>query len=419
MARRIQKPELITGLDIGSTGIRAAVGQYISGNDLGSELQIIATAEVASEGIHKGTITSIEEAVSSIAHVLEEIDRLVGVPIDNAWVGISGTQIKSQENRGVVAVAKTDGEISQEDVLRVIDSTQTIAAPLNYEVLHVLPKYFSVDGQTGIKDPVGMTGVRLEADAQMIYGSTPHIKNITKAIYRTGIEIDDLVLSVVAAADVVLTQKQKDLGVALVDIGGSTTTLSVYEEGNLLYTAIVPIGSNHITNDIALGLQTSIDVAEKIKVAYGSCIIKGITRRDSINLSEFGEPDQVVSQRFVVEIIAARVVEILEKLEEELVKADRQAMLPAGVVFIGGGSRIRGLVELAKNVLHMNASYGFAKGINSTTDIINDLSYITAVGLVRWGAYVQEKALSQPGFLIPGGKKAAAHMKKLFRFLVP
>lgn len=420
MARRKQQAEIITGIDIGSTAIRIAVGQYTPRNDaLGGDIHILGTADVRSSGVAKGTITSIEEAVSSVSHVLEEVERLIGVPIEHAWVGISGTQILSQESHGVIAVAKTDGEISHEDVTRVVEAAQTVAAPLNYEVVHVLPRSFSVDGQTGIKDPVGMTGVRLEVDAQMIYGATPHLKNITKAIYRTGIDIDDLVLSVMAAANTVLTQEQKELGVCMVDIGGSTTTIAVFEEGNILHTAVIPIGSNHITNDLALGLQTSIEIAERIKITHGSCNGKGLTKKDVIDLSEFGMPDQVVSKKFVTEIVSARVVELLEKIDDELLTLQRRSMLPAGVVLCGGGAKLHDIVDVAKAVFQMNASYGFPTGIRSATDTINDLSFTAAIGLVRWGAEMSATVESGMKFSIPGGTQAAKQVRKLFRFLIP
>lgn len=419
MARSRQQPELITGLDIGSTGIRVAVGQYTPDDRTGGDVQIIATAEVNSSGIQKGSITSIEEAVSCVSHVLEDVDRLVGVPIESAWVGISGTQIMTQENRGVVAVAKTDGEISYDDVNRVVESAQSVAAPLNYEILHVLPRGFVVDGQKNIKDPVGMTGVRLEVDAQIIYGATPHIKNISKTIYRTGIDIDDLVLSVVATADAVLSPRQKELGVALVDIGGSTTTVTVFEEGQLLHLAMIPIGSNHITNDLALGLQTSIDIAERIKLSYGACLSKGLTKKDSIDLAEFGEPSQKISKKFIIEIVAARVIELLEKINEELATVQRRALLPAGIVFTGGGAKLHDLVDIAKHVLQMNAGYGYPSGMQSATDKINDLAFTSAIGLVRWGALHLGKEQGSTKFRIPGGAKAADQVKKMFKFLVP
>lgn len=416
--RRAPQSEIITGLDIGSTAIRIAVGQHTV-TDGKHDIQIIGTAQVPSGGIHKGTITSIEEAVSSVSHVLEDVERLVGVPIDNAWIGVSGSQIVSQQTRGVVAVAKTDGEISDEDVSRVIEAAQTVAAPLNYEVLHILPKTYTVDGQLGIKDPVGMTGVRLETDAQIIYGSTPHIKNITKAIYRTGIEIDDLVLSIVATADAVLTSQQKQLGVALVDIGGATTTIAVYEEGYLVYTAVVPIGSKHITNDLALGLKTSIDVAERLKVTYGSCLTKGLTRKDTIDLGEFGVDSQLVSRKFVNEIIAARVSELLEKVNEELNNIERRGLLPSGLVLTGGGAKLHELVDVAKSVTHMNAQHGFPTGVRSATDRINDLSFCSAISLVKWGSSMFVMGPRTAKIRIPGGKQAVQKVRGLFKFLVP
>ncbi|PIR74586.1 MAG: cell division protein FtsA [Candidatus Magasanikbacteria bacterium CG10_big_fil_rev_8_21_14_0_10_47_10] len=420
MARRNRQVEIVTGLDIGSTGIRIAVGQVVPDERLGADVQIIGTAQVASLGIEKGTITSIEEAVSSISHVLEEVERLVGVPIEHVWVGVSSNHIIANESRGVVAVAKTDGEISYEDVDRVIEAAQTVAAPLNYEVLHVLPRGYVVDGQTGIKDPSGMTGVRLEVDAQMIYGSTPHVKNITKAIYRTGVDIDDLVLSLIATGDTVLTDRQKQLGVGLVDIGGSTTTLAVYEEGNIIHTAVIPIGSNHVTNDLALGLQTDIDVAEKIKLLYGGCLVKGMTAKDCIDLAEFGLASQAVPKKFVREIIAARVVEILEKINDELRSIDRLGLLPAGIVFTGGGAKLQDLVEVAKQVTHMNAAHGLPMGIRSATESINDLAFAAAISLVAWGSSMNLRTRGTKSKVrVPGGKQAVDKVRQLFKFLVP
>ncbi|OGH67414.1 MAG: cell division protein FtsA [Candidatus Magasanikbacteria bacterium RIFCSPHIGHO2_02_FULL_47_14] len=420
MARtRGNTSEIITGLDIGSTGIRVAVGQYTEDQSGTADLQIIGTAEVGSSGIQKGVIVSIEEAVSAVSHVLEEAERLIGVPIEHGWVGISGTQILSQGSRGVVAVAKSDGEISGEDVMRVIDAAQTVAAPLNYEVLHVLPKHFTVDGQMGLKDPVGMTGVRLEVDAQIIYGATPYIKNVTKAIYRTGIEIDDLVVSILATADVVATQKQKELGVVVVDIGGSTTSVVVYEEGNSIHMGMIPIGSNHITNDLALGLQTPIEVAERLKIAYGDCLPHDIKKQEMIDLSEFGASAEVVSKKFVAEIIYARVSELLDKVNEELTKINRQALLPAGVLFTGGGAKLHGLIDVAREQLQMNAAYGFPRGLRSATEKINDLSYTPAIGLVSWGALSRDRGASVSRIRIPGGGDIGNRVKKLFKFLIP
>ena len=419
MAGKKKKNEIIVGIDIGSSAIRIAVGQH-SFSDSGNSLQIIGTVEGPAEGIHKGVITSIEECVSSLSNVLEQAERLIGVPIEHSWIGISGTHILSQASRGVVSVAKSDGEISDEDVERSVDAARTIATPLNYEVLHVIPKTYSVDGQTGIKDPVGMTGVRLEADTRIIYGLTSHIKNITKAVYRTGIDIDDLILSVLATGEVVATDKQKDLGVAVIDIGASITSIVVYEGGDIVHTAVLPIGSEHVTNDVAIGLRTSIDVAERIKLQEGRCITKGIQKREKVNLVDFGaEKDEVIPKKYIAEIIEARVAEILEKVDDELVSIKLSGMLPAGVIFTGGGSKIEGIVDLAKNNLKLPASLGYPVDITGISDRTNDISFTTAIGLVKWGTSMQSVRQKRKVSFFSNRNKIAQKVQDLFRSLVP
>ena len=222
--------EIITGLDIGSTVIRLVVGQRTS--DVNQPIHIIGAAEVPAEGISRGIISSLEDAVASISACLEKAERMVGFAINSSWVGISGSHIMSQESQGVIAVARSDGEITEADVERAIEAARTVATPPNYEILHVIPKSFTVDGQVGIKDPIGMTGVRLEVETQIIQGLSAQIKNLTKAVYRVGLDIRDLVLSILATSEAVLTNRQKELGVVLVNIGGATTNLVVFEEGD-------------------------------------------------------------------------------------------------------------------------------------------------------------------------------------------
>jgi cell division protein FtsA len=421
MARSKAQTNLITGLDIGSSAVRVAVGQMGIRADGKKELQIIATAEVPSEGVQKGVIVSIEEAVSSVSNALEQIERMIGIPITNVWIGISGMHILSQKTRGVVAVAKPDGEISEEDVIRSIDAAKTIAAPLNYEMLHLVPRHFSVDGQIGIKDPVGMTGMRLEVEAQAVYGLTSHLKNVTKAVYRTSVTIDDVVLSVLATADAVLTGRQKELGVLIMDFGGSTTTLLVYEGGNVIHTAVLPIGSDHITNDLALGLQTSIDVAEKIKIQVGSCNPKNVNKHDVVDLFDFGNPtNEEVSLFYITEIINARVCEILERVDKELASIDRSGLLPAGVIFTGGGAKLGGLVDLSKQKLRMNASLGFPLDIRTVTEKANDVAFAPSIGLVKWGSMMSENPETKRSALFAGGsQKVFESLRKVFRFLIP
>ncbi len=420
MAKRKVQSEIITGIDIGSTAVRVAVGKIVNLNNSDSELQILAISEVNSEGVNKGNIASIEESVSAISHALEQAERMVGLPIEHAWVSISGTHINSQESKGVVAIAKSDGEIAEEDLERAVNAAKTVATPLNYEILHVLPKSFCVDGQTGIKDPVGMTGVRLEVDTKIIQGQASNIKNITKTVYRTGIDIDDLVFSILACGEAVVSQRQKDLGVVVVNIGGATTSLVVYEEGDIIHAKVLPVGSEHITNDLAIGLRTSIDVAEKLKIDYGHCVPQDINKKELIDLASVGaDMKEEVSLRYVAEIIEARMEEILEKVDFELESIGRSGLLPAGVVFTGGGAKISGLVELAKNKLGLPASLGYSLDISGLSEKVGDLSFTTAVGLVKWGANLQSNFRNSIFKASRNVEKVGNKIKSWFKSLVP
>ncbi|MCX6792403.1 MAG: cell division protein FtsA [Candidatus Falkowbacteria bacterium] len=382
--------KLIAGLDIGSSEIRLVVGQRVD-TDAGQKIQIIGAVAMPSEGVSKGIINSIEDTTASISAVLEKTERLLGAPISNVWVGINGPNLKCQSSRGVVAVSRSDSEINQEDVQRVIEAAQALAVPPNYEILHVIPSKFIVDSQEDIKNPVGMTGIRLEVVALIIQNLSSQIKNLTKAIYHTGLSIDDLVFSPLAASNVVVTSKQKELGVAIVNIGSATTSLAVFEEGELLHAAVLPIGSAHITSDIAIGLRCPINLAEKIKVRYGSARSDQFSKKDEIDISDLVQEENltdeitVISQRYVSEIIEARVEEIFEKIDAELKKIDRSGMLPAGVCLIGGGSKLSDIVEVAKKKLRLPASVGTNRTVATVVDKVNDLEYLTALGLISWG----------------------------------
>ncbi len=395
------QPHFIAGLDIGSRTVRLAVGQRVlDGRE--SEIQIIAAAESPAAGISRGVVNSIDDATGVVSATIEKVERILGSPLQSVWVGVSGIHIIAEASRGAVAVAKTDGEINEDDVARAIEAARTVVPPLNYEILHVIPKSFSVDGQTGIKDPVGMTGIRLEVEAQIIQGVSSHVKNLTKCIYRAGLDIDDLVLGVLAAAEAVATKRQKELGVLVANIGGSTTSFAVFEEGDLMTTGVIPVGSDHITNDLALGLRTSVDVAEQVKLHYGTALPGDVNKKDEINLGELGGESEMVSRHFIAEIIEARVEEIFEKIDKELKKVGRSAMLPAGVILTGGGARLPGLVELAKDKLRLPAQFGVPVGVISAMDKTQDPAFSTAIGLALWGASLEK------------GKKSGPNMGNLF-----
>lgn len=412
------KDEIITGLDIGSTTIRAVVGQISSQKE--GELNIIGAAESSAEGISKGVVVSIEDAVSSISQTLEKAERMTGIPVEHAYVSINGPHIISQESSGVVAVAKADGEIRQEDVERVIEAAQTVATPPNYEILHVIPRNFTVDNQKNIKDPVGMTGIKLEVKAQIIQGLSSQTKNLTKCVYRTGVDIDDLVVSVLASSESVLTKRQKELGVVLVNIGGSTTSLMVFEEGEVLHTKVLPVGAGHITNDIAIGLRTSIDVAERVKLEFGTAVSDEVQKREVIDLSQIDELEEVkIPRKDVIDIIEARVEEIFTLINKELKTIKRDGLLPAGVVLTGGGAKLPKIVEAAKQQFRLPASLGIPKRFVSAIDKVQDASFSTAVGLLQWGGHLKEKHHQFSLSGVSSITQATEKMQKWFRSLLP
>jgi len=403
--------EIITGLDVGSSVIRAVIGQR-SSTDPDRQIRIIGAVEQSAEGINKGIINSIEDAVSSISTCLEKAERITGIPIEKVWVGISGSHITSQPSKGVIVVSRPDGEISEEDVDRSIEAARAVSTPPNYEIVHVLPRSFIVDNQENIKDPVGMSGVRLEVEAQIVQGLSSQLKNLTKCIYRTGVEVEDLVLSSLADNEAALTSRQRDLGVGVINIGATNTSMAVYEEGDIILTANLPVGSDHITADIAIGLRIDIDLAEKLKVDYGCAVSKQIDRKEEIDLSELSPTeDAKVSRKYIADIIEARVEEIFDKVDEQLVKIDRSGKLPAGVVLVGGGSKLSQITEVAKRKLRLSASLGKSVNIkDSVIDKVNDLSYITAAGLVLWGGQFQpSESLSK------GKKMDFSKMGKVFK----
>lgn len=416
--------EIYAGLDIGSHAIRVAVGKAVPSPGGKDQMHVIGAIEVPSSGISKGTVTNLDEAVSSVSKALEQAERLTGVPVSNAWVGISGSHIIAQESRGVVGVSRSDGDIKEEDVERAIEAARTVATPTNYEIIHVIPKSFIVDGQRGIKDPVGMNGIRLEVDALIIEGLSSQIRTLTKCVYRTGLDIEDLVFSILATSEAVVTDRQKELGVCVVNVGASTTSLAVFEEGDVRHTAVLPVGGDHVTSDIAIGLRTSIEVAEQVKLRYGTCVPEDVNKKEEINLRELGAlEDELVSRRFVAEIAEARVQEIFEMVDKELQKVDRAGMLPSGVVLTGGASKLTGMLDAAKANVRLPASIGSPIGISSVIDQAIDPAFATAIGLMLWGRHIRGSD-EGGGFgklfgKMKGVDKVGSFLKNIFRSVKP
>jgi len=413
------KDNLITGLDIGTSKIRVVIAS-VKGN--GEKPKIIGLGEAKSAGMRKGIVIDIDEVTNCIKKAIEQAELGSNVPVNNAYLSIGGSHINIRENKGLVAVSRADQEVSEEDISRVIDSASAISLPPNREIIHVIPRSFKLDDEEDIQDPLGMTGARLEVDALIIDGLTPCIKNLTKCVSNLGIKIEGLVLNVLAASQAVLSKRQRELGVLVLDLGGGTAGMAVYEEGKLLHVHILPIGSSHITNDIAIGLRTTIDLAEKVKLEYGSALPSEIKKKEAINLAELDENEkEEVNRREVAKIVEARIQEIFDLVNRELKKIGKQRLLPAGVVLVGGGSLMPGIVDFAKKELGLPVQIGAPSELEGIVEKVADPSFATAVGLVFWGIRMQGSSNHRFAFLpeIPSASVTVSKIKKWFRAFLP
>lgn len=377
----MSKSRFLVGLDIGSANIRAVIAEQVAEDAL---LRVVGVGETLSLGVRRGTIVDAEAVAKACHMALEHAERMSGHASDRVFVSLSGADILCQEATGVVAVSRADGEVSEDDVTRCLGEVEArLSLPLNREVIHALPRSYRLDDQKDIKDPVGMRGVRLEANALVVTGSTAQIKNIGRALEQAGTQAEASIVEPLAAAEAVLHQKQKELGCVLVNIGGSTTSLAVYEDGNLLHLAVLPVGSGHITNDIAIGLRTSIDVAEAVKLQYGTANPSEVGKREEVDLSLFDTHEEgLVSRYHIAEIIEARLEEIFSFVNTELKAIDRDGLLPGGAVLAGGGALLPGTVELAKRILRLPAQVGYPKPLGGILDQVDSPAFATVVGLV-------------------------------------
>ncbi len=379
----MRRSNIKVGLDIGSSNIRVIVA---SAEENG--WRVLGSAKVPCQGLRKGVVVDIEETTRAIVKAAETASGISGVPIEQAMVNIDGAHLAVKVAKSMVAVSRANGEISQEDVDRVLANAESTVSPENSpnrEILHVIPRFFSIDNQSEIRDPVGMNGSRLDADTLIVTGATPFIKNLSKCINQAGISISGLVASPLAAAESTLNRRQKELGVALVDIGVGTTGLSVFEEDQLIYASVLPIGAGHITNDIAIGLKTSIEVAEKVKIEYGSASPQDVSAKKEINLSKISKNEEgTIKAKEIAEIVEARMEEIFGLVNKELRRIKREGLLPAGIVLVGGGAKLPFVADLARKVFQLNAQIGFVVKLGGISETLEDPSYATAVGLILW-----------------------------------
>jgi cell division protein FtsA len=371
--------EIYIGLDVGSTKVCCVVGLQEEGEPTPS---IIGVGVAPTSGMRKGVVVDVDETVSSITAAVDEAERISGIAIDRATISIDGAHVTSLNSKGVIAVGRADQEISVEDLRRAEEAAIAIQLPLNREILQVFPRSYTVDGQGNIKDPVGMNGVRLEVESHIITGATPAIKKLDRSIFQVGIEIQGQVLVPLAAGRAVLTKRQKELGVAVVDIGGGTTGVAVYEEGDVLYSSVLPVGAGHITNDLAIGLRTDVDTAEKIKLKYVRAHYPKGSASEKIKIDELEGDGAVVTRKELQEIAGARLDEIFKLVRGELKKVGKDQLLPGGVVLTGGGAKLAGIDELAKQALRLPVVIGQPSGFSGITDRISDPAFAAPVGLM-------------------------------------
>lgn len=374
------RSELIVGLDIGTTKICAVVGEPTPNG-----VDIVGVGSCPSNGLRKGVVVNIEQTVQSIKKAVEEAELMAGCEIRSCYAGIAGSHIKGFNSHGVIAVK--GGEVAAKDVERVIDAAKAVAIPLDREVIHILPQEYIVDDQRGIADPLGMAGVRLEVKVHIVTGAVTSAQNIVRSCHRSGLDVADIVLESLASSKAVLTEEEREIGVALIDLGGGTSDLAIFSNDSIKHTSVLALGGANLTNDIAFGLRTPMVAAEKIKIKYGSALAELVRGDEIIEVPSVGgrEPRKL-SRQVLAEICEPRVEEILTLLDQELVRSGFKNSIAAGVVLTGGTSMIAGMQELAEQIFNLPTRIGYPRGLGGIKDVVDSPMFATAVGLLLYGA---------------------------------
>ncbi len=376
----MSKKDFVVGLDIGTTKICCIVGEP---NEAGG-VDIIGFGTAPSTGLRKGVVINIESTVESITRAVEEAELMAGVEISTVYTGIAGGHIKSFNSTGIVAVK--DKEITAQDVQRVIDGAKAVAIPLDREVIHIIPQEYMVNGEEGIRDPIGMSGVRLEAKVHIVTGAVSSAQNIIKCANKAGLNVAEICLEPIASAEAVLTQDEKELGVVLVDIGGGTSDIAIFKDGAIVYTGVLAIGGNHITNDIAVGIRTPQHEAEQIKIQHGCAMASLVSAEETIEVPGVGgKKPRVIARRILAEIIEPRVEEMFSLIQREIMKSGYEDAIQGGIVITGGATLLEGMPELAEFVFEMPIKRGVPLNIGGLKDVVNSPKYATGVGLLRYG----------------------------------
>ena len=385
----MNKPRIIAAIDIGSSKIATLVGQVVTDATTGeTSVNIVGASQTESKGIKKGQIVDIEEAVEATITSIEAAERMAGYNLDTAYVAIGGAHIHSQNSHGVVAVSDQNGEITVNDVDRAIEAASAVSLPVSREVIFVVPREFIVDGESGIKDAIGMSGIRLEVDTHIVSAASSALKNTKKAIGEVGVKIEEMVFSGIASAEAVLTPTEKELGCVLIDIGGGTTSIAAYVDGAIAYSGVIPIGAKNVTNDLAIGLRVSLETAEKIKIALSKEKSKMGDEGDELDLASLNITEiKKISKKTLTEgIIRPRLNEIFSMVKIELEREGIANRIPSGAIVTGGGAETAGVVDSAKRMLSIPVRKGLPKGITGLIDDVITPSFSTCVGLLLYGS---------------------------------
>ncbi len=385
MPKKTEK-NLIVGLDIGTSKVVAIVGEVLADG----ELEVVGIGSHPSRGLKKGVVVNIESTVHSIQRAVEEAELMAGCQIHSVYAGIAGSHIRSLNSHGIVAIR--DKEVSSTDVERVIDAARAVAIPADQKILHILPQDFVIDNQEGIREPVGMSGVRLEAKVHMVTGAVSAAQNIIKCVRRCGLEVDDIILEQLASSYSVLTEDEKELGVCIVDIGGGTTDIAVFTEGAIRHTAVIPIAGDQVTNDIAVALRTPMQHAEEIKIKYACALTHMASAEESIEVPSVGDrPPRQLARHTLAEVVEPRYEELLTLIQAELRRSGFEDLIASGIVLTGGSAKIEGLVDLAEEVFHMPVRLGSPQYVTGLVDVIRNPIYATGVGLLLFGHHNRDQ----------------------------
>lgn len=406
---------MIVALDVGTTKVCTLVGRVAEDN----VLRVVGVGVVPSEGLRKGVITDVALATKAIGESLRKAQRVSGYAITEAYVGVGGSHISSQNSRGVVAIGRGDRPIDRDDIDRAMEAAQAVAIPHNRRVIHAVPREFTIDGQGGIKNPLGLMGFRLEVDAHIVTGAMAAIQNLIRCVETNNIAISDLVLQPLASAEAVLTQDERRMGVALVDMGGGTTDVAIYVEGSIWETLVRAVGGNQITQDIAVVLHAPFSVAEEAKIRYAHAVPEMVGEQEMIELAAFGDESLVtVPRRYLCEIVASRTDEMFEMIAREVKRTGFDGLLPAGVVVTGGTAGLTGLREVAARTLQFPVRIGMPRGLHGLVEAISSPAYATSVGLLLWGLR-EETAAEGPGVKPPEERGWRGRLLELLKRLLP